>query len=232
MNALLLAAGLGARLYPTTKTTPKCLVKVGQYTMLDHWLYKLDMLGVKNFVINTHYLSEKVERFISKHEFRYRISLYHEETLLGTAGTLAANKAFIEQDTFVVHVDNFCSDDLTGMVDSHLNRPEQTVMTMLTFKTNNPKSCGLVTTNENNLMTSFVEKPIEPRSSIANGAVYIISKEFKEYLSKPNAAVFDISIHILPKLLGFVSCYETTKFFIDVGTPKNLELARRQAIVK
>jgi mannose-1-phosphate guanylyltransferase len=230
MNALLLAAGLGTRLNPITKTTPKCLVKVGQYTMLDHWLYKLDMLGVENFIINTHYLSEKVEQFISKHEFRHKISLYHEETLLGTAGTLAANKAFIDQDTFVVHVDNFCLDDLTGMVDSHLNRPKQSVMTMLTFETNNPKNCGLVTTNENNLMTSFVEKPIEPSSSIANGAVYIISKEFKEYFSKPNAGVFDISIHILPKLLNFVSCYKTMKFFIDVGTPENLELARRQAI--
>ena len=65
MKALLLAAGFGSRLGGVTKNMPKCLVKVGQETMLDHWLYKLDRLGISEFVINSHYLAEQVDTFIS-----------------------------------------------------------------------------------------------------------------------------------------------------------------------
>ena len=53
MNAFLLAAGYGSRLGNITLSTPKCLLKVGEHTMLEHWIQKLDQLGVKHFFINT-----------------------------------------------------------------------------------------------------------------------------------------------------------------------------------
>ena len=45
-KALLLAAGLGTRLRPLTLRTPKCLVRIGEKTLLEHWLDKLERLGV------------------------------------------------------------------------------------------------------------------------------------------------------------------------------------------
>jgi mannose-1-phosphate guanylyltransferase len=61
MKAILLSAGLGKRLQPVTLTTPKCLVRINDKPMLQHWIEKLVPLGVTEFLINTHYMSDEVE---------------------------------------------------------------------------------------------------------------------------------------------------------------------------
>ena len=68
-KALLLAAGLGTRLRPKTITTPKCLVKIGNSTLLDIWLTNLKNAGCEAVLINTHHLSDQVENFLEKKEF-------------------------------------------------------------------------------------------------------------------------------------------------------------------
>ena len=65
MKALLLAAGLGTRLYPITKNIPKCLVKIGGRPLLDIWIENLIECGIDSFLVNTHYLSEIVFKPIS-----------------------------------------------------------------------------------------------------------------------------------------------------------------------
>ena len=64
MKAILLAAGFGTRLRPLTNNIPKCLVPIKGKALLEIWLDKLSDVGVKDFLINTHYLPEKVESFI------------------------------------------------------------------------------------------------------------------------------------------------------------------------
>ena len=64
MKALLLAAGYGTRLKELTTLKPKCLIKVGEETMLDHWIIKLEKLGVDQFIINTHYLSTRLKTIL------------------------------------------------------------------------------------------------------------------------------------------------------------------------
>ena len=116
MRALLLAAGFGSRLNELTKSTPKCLMEVGGQTMLDHWLGKLDKLGVTDFVINTHYLADQVDAFISTHPLCDRINVSFEPTLLGTGMSLSNHLEWLKtDDCFVVHVDNYCEDSLEGM---------------------------------------------------------------------------------------------------------------------
>ena len=227
MKAILLAAGMGSRLGNLTSDTPKCLLKVNGITMLDHWIYKLDALGITHFLINTHYLAEKVIQFFQQHSLRRAITLVNEPELLGTAGTIVTNLDFITDDTFVVHVDNICQDNLNGMIKAHINRPKQCVMTLLTFETAFPKECGIVTKNNQDIMVGFQEKPSIYTSSLANGAVYIVTKEFKNCLKNFRGGEYDLSKDVLPNLLNKVSCYHTEEFFMDIGTTKGLMAAER-----
>ena len=66
MKAFLLAAGLGSRLSPITDTIPKCLVEIAGHPMLDWWAKLLEENGIREVLINTHYLHEQVHDYIEK----------------------------------------------------------------------------------------------------------------------------------------------------------------------
>ena len=80
---MLLAAGKGTRLKPYTNDKPKCLMPIKGKPLLDIWINKLCNVGVKNFFINTHYLHEQVNEFVSRNELKEKIQLSHELELLG-----------------------------------------------------------------------------------------------------------------------------------------------------
>lgn len=227
MRALLLAAGLGTRLGAYTQTVPKCLLEINNQTMLGHWLAKLDKLGVDNFTINTHYLSEQVEDFVANHTLKDKISIDYEQSLRGTGGTLLNNiSALSHGDCFVVHVDNYCEDPLEKMVSSFRFRPDECLGTMLTFETPNPRECGVIETDQNNILTSFYEKVDNPKTNIANGAVYLFSQKLLNEISATLPSLQDISKDLIPLLVGKLNCYFTQFYFEDIGRPTSLKKTR------
>jgi len=66
MKALILAAGTASRLRPLTNDTPKCLLQVGQRSLLRRSMDALIQNGIREFVIVTGYLHEKIEQFVQK----------------------------------------------------------------------------------------------------------------------------------------------------------------------
>ena len=64
IRALLLSAGFGTRLRPLTLNTPKCLVEIHNKPILEHWITKLEDIGVERILINTHYLADQVNNFL------------------------------------------------------------------------------------------------------------------------------------------------------------------------
>ena len=57
MKAMILSAGYGKRLLPLTKNCPKPLLKIGKETLLSNTIKFLIQFGVKQVIINVHYLS-------------------------------------------------------------------------------------------------------------------------------------------------------------------------------
>ena len=145
MNVLLLSAGYGKRLFPLTKNNPKCLVKLNGITILDYWIEKLSKLKIKQIFINTHYLSDKVNTHIQKNYKNQKMNLIFEKSLLGTAGTLIKNYNYFKNDNLLlIHTDTYVEEDLSKFLLAHKSRPEKTEVTMMTFKTNYPESCGIL----------------------------------------------------------------------------------------
>ena len=227
MKAMLLAAGYGSRLGEITQKKPKCLVTVGGQPILGHWLEKLDQLGVNKFYINTHYLSEQVEEYVNQHPLREKIETLYEDQLLGTAGALNKHWHLFDEATFVVHVDNYCHDNLDGLIDTFHNRPAKALMSFLVFKSSSPSTCGVVTTDKNGLMSGFYEKQKNPPSNIASGAVFLCSVQFFNFFGEIFNSQTDFSAEIMPLMRKKASCYKTNSFFIDIGTPENLQLAEQ-----
>jgi len=228
MRALLLAAGLGKRLRPLTQATPKCLVLIKGQPLLSIWLDRLTQAGMGPFLINTHYLANQVESFIENSPYQDNVKIVNEPELLGTAGTIIANMEFLQgHDVLVIHADNYCLADLIAFKQAHHSRPPQCLMTMMTFQTDNPSSCGIVEVDALGVVVGFHEKVSKPPGNMANGAVYILSAELLRSMEKDLCDVTDFSTQVLSRLIGKIYTFHTSEVFLDIGTPEAYEKANK-----
>ena len=225
-NALLLAAGRGERLRPLTDTWPKCLMPIHGRPLLEYWISDLLNTNVDKIYVNTHYLSHIVHEFLERDCFADRITVLTEASLLGTAGTIVDSyEAFQSKPTLVVHADNWCGMPLVDFLDQHSTaRPIGCEITMMTFETDKPQSCGIVDLNEENLVINFHEKVKHPPSNRANAAVYIIEPDVVSWMKNQN--VTDFSKDVVPKFLNKIFAINNDFFHRDIGTLNSLLAAQ------
>jgi len=226
MRALLLAAGIGSRLRPLTDTIPKCLVRVHDRPLLDYWLDLVFEGGVERALLNTHWLAEQVRAHVAQSRWRDRIDLVHEDELLGTGGTVLANRAwFGDQPFLVAHADNLTDFDVKGLLSAHRGRPPGCIMTMLGFRTDDPSSCGILELDGQNRVLAFHEKVENPPGNLANGAVYLFEPAVIADIAALGKDVVDLSTEIIPNYLGRILCVETRGYHRDIGNPESLRRA-------
>ncbi|HBK42815.1 MULTISPECIES: nucleotidyltransferase family protein [unclassified Polynucleobacter] len=231
MNALLLAGGFGSRLKPITNTIPKCMVPINGRPLIDYWLeilFEYPENPINRALINTHYLPEIVTTYIQNCKWRSLISISYEERLLGTAGTISKNRDFFEGKSFLVaHADNLSKFNLDSFIHAHAARMPKVEITAMSFITDAPHSCGILEIDENNLITSYTEKPEHPSSNLANGAVYIFEPSVIAFIDSFQKHEVDIGRDILPHYAGKMQAYHNSIYHRDIGTPESLRLARR-----
>ncbi|MDB4797077.1 nucleotidyltransferase family protein [bacterium] len=222
MRALLLAAGLGTRLRPLTQHLPKCLVPIHGRPLLDYWLETLLNHGVEEILINTHYLAPLVLRYLNQSSWSSRVTVVHEDKLLGTGGTILKNRAFLKEETFmVVHADNLTIFDASDFTNHHADRPAGTEMTTMVFETPDPQSCGIVELDSKGVVQAFHEKVVNPPGNLANSAVYILEPMVLEWMAGLGKKQVDLSTEVIPHFLGKLFTYQNTLYFRDIGTMKS-----------
>lgn len=228
IRALLLAAGVGSRLKPLTNSWPKCLMPIGERPLLEYWLQAMHSLGIKKVLINTHHHSEIVQKFLSRPCFTDWVSVTVEENLLGTAGTLLANKKFLSGRTVLLaHADNWCQCNFNDFVEYHFHkRPNNCPITMMTFNTTEPENCGIVEVNDRNIVVGFYEKVKNPPGTLANAAIYLLEPEILVWLENhPEAS--DFSLDVLPNFIGRIAVWHNHEFNRDIGTIGMLKAAQK-----
>jgi mannose-1-phosphate guanylyltransferase len=233
-KAILLAAGFGTRLGTLVAYTPKCLIDINGQPLLDIWLGNLIKSGVQEILINTHYLSEVVAAHIERSKYKHSVSLRYESKLCGTAGTIFANIDFLDDEPILVaHADNLSIFSVAEFESAHQSRPKCCNMTMMTFLSPNPMDCGVVGLNADGVVIEFTEKPAEPRSNLANGAVYILEASFIRSLYVKGNFPKDFSTELIPSNLGKIFTFLNDRYHRDIGNPESLRLGRIEyALVK
>ena len=213
-RALLLAAGLGTRLKPFTDSKPKCLIDIGGKPLLEYWLESLENSNCKEVLINTHYLSEQVFDFLQKRPKTKMKIKRPTKRFVSTAGTLMKNITFFKKDLgLLIHADNFTKLDLNKFIKAHLKRTKNTIISMVTFLSDNPSSCGIVDIDHNQVLLDFKEKPANPKSSLANAAIYAFEDEFlKEFIKLDHP--YDFSKDVIDKFKGKIKLGKPMKFLL------------------
>jgi len=223
MKILLLAAGYGTRLLPLTEKTPKCLVKINDVPLLSYWLRMLDKKDYE-IIVNTHYLFDIVNEYIKKQTFKNLIvRVVYEESLLGTAGTIRANKNFFsDSDFMVIHADNLSIFKIDDFIKTHKQRKKGIEITMMTFNTDEPQNCGIVEV-ENSIVKKMHEKKIGHYGNIANGAIYLFSRKVLDVIINKRAD--DISTQVIPEFLGRIQVFQNNIYHRDIGNMESYSKA-------
>jgi mannose-1-phosphate guanylyltransferase len=238
LNVLLLAAGMGTRLRPLTNSMPKCMVPIMGRPLMDYWIELLFSKEIEAPVgpigtvfINTHYLPESVDQYVKTSAHSDKLSTIHEEALLGTAGTFVKLISRLKgHDLLLAHADNLTLFDVNAFVHKHHNRPTGCIASMMTFKTDDPRSCGIVELDAQDVAVAFHEKLENPPGNLANAAVFLFSPEAIETieLMSKNKNLFDVSLDIVPSLLGKMATFQNKIYHRDIGNAHSLAQAEKE----
>jgi mannose-1-phosphate guanylyltransferase len=226
MKAFLLAAGVGSRLRPITDTLPKCMVVIDDRPMLDIWLDAFDRAGVDEVLVNLHHLPEVVRRHIAARHGPPVVRTFFEPELLGSAGTLAANRHWVGgEDMFLAcNADNLTDFDLGSLIEEH--REHDAIATLTVFHSENPSAGGVVEVDGAGTVVSFVEKPSEPASDLTNAGMYAFHPGVLDEITGQTPT--DIGHHLLPRLVGRARAMLVEGYFRDIGTVDAYRRAREE----
>jgi len=202
---MILAAGLGTRLYPLTKDIPKCMVEINGKPLIEHQIKWLRDNGITEIAINLHYLPEKIKEYLSDgSKLGVKLTYSFEEKLMGTAGGVKKIKDFFDEPFLVFYGDEFTDLDLNELTAYHQSK-NAFLTICIRKKPAGSKASNIIKLNENKRIMGFVEKPSEELvrilnlPNLANCGIYICNQEILEKL--PESTFYDFGRDVFPDLV-------------------------------
>jgi mannose-1-phosphate guanylyltransferase len=225
LKAFLLAGGHGTRLRPLTDSVPKCLVPIRGRPLLDIWLDLCARSGITDVLINLHAHSQRIERHLLRSGSPVNVRLVHEDQLLGSAGTIAANRDWIGSDSafWILYSDVLTNTNLRRMSEFHHQHGD--IATLGLYRVADPSRCGVAIADETGVIVDFDEKPRAPRSNWVFSGLIVAGPGIFDLI--PPTIPVDIGFHVLPRLVGKMRAYPITDYLLDIGTLPNYEQAQR-----
>jgi NDP-sugar pyrophosphorylase family protein len=229
MKVFILAAGLGTRLRSLGLDLPKVMVPVGGKPLLEHHLELFKRQGIRELIVNLHYLPEKITSYFGDgSRFGVKITYSPEPELLGTAGAVKKMEHALLGETFVVfYGDNLVRVEFAPLLEFH--RAHQAVATVALFASSEPWTGGVVETDSSGRVLRFVEKP-DPKqisTNLISAGIFVIEPSVLEMI--PVGQFCDFGKDVFPKLLADgrpVYAMKPEAYVQDVGTPERLAKAQ------
>jgi mannose-1-phosphate guanylyltransferase len=224
MKAFLLAGGLGTRLRPLTNEVPKCLLPVQGTPMLQIWFELCRQNGIDEVLINVHCHGDAVRKFIEKSKDGLRVCLFEEAELLGSAGTVLANRDWVatERSFWVLYADVLTTTNLNAMLAFHDSLGQ--IATIGVYEVPEPSRCGIVQLDEKGVVRDFVEKPKAPVGNLAFAGLMLATPALFNFI--PGSRPVDLGYHVLPQIVGRMAAYRISDFLIDIGTLETYQAAQ------
>ena len=227
MQALILCAGLGTRLKPLTDAVPKVMLPIGAKPLLEHHFEQFEKHGVKEFLINLHYLPDKItDYFGNGSKWGIRITYKYEPEILGTAGAMRNFENEIKGPFFLIYGDIFSLVNYEKLKNYFIDKKDALGVEII-GGTDHPLDSDLVETDNNLRFKKIYKKPHKelPKKFKSMKAVFVFKKEILQHI--PERQYYEIDHQLLPEILAkgekFYG-YETNDYLKDIGT---LERYRR-----
>jgi glucose-1-phosphate thymidylyltransferase len=196
LYAIVLAGGYATRLWPLTKGTPKSLLPIAGKPILDYIMEKLEALNppLTMIVLSTNeHFQPQFKEWLASRPYRNVMLLPdasdNEGQKIGAIKAMANVIAFVDKDDVIVLAgDGMFNDDLSDMI-TVFNKNKKSLVAVYSVESlEEAKRSAVITADKKGKLTSFAEKPADPKTTIVCGAVYVfprtIGTRLAEYLKR------------------------------------------------
>jgi len=181
MDAIILCAGKGERIYPLTLTRPKPLLPVAGKTILEHILSEIKKAGINRAILVVG--DAKIERHLSKKEQGIALEYATQEKPLGTADAVKAAGNKVKGDALILNGDNIPrAEELKKLLAMHKNKGA--ALTLSVRKEKDVSQLASVVFDAEGRVSKIVEKPKTPPSTYASLGIYVFGPEAFEEVKK------------------------------------------------
>lgn len=231
-QAVILAAGYGSRLRPITEEMPKAMAPIGGRPLLAHTIEHLKSQGVTRFIINLHYLPERITSYFGDGS-RFGVNVrYSDEMdrLMDTAGGLKKMESWLDEEFLLLYGDRLHHIDFRPIVTFH--RERGSAATLVLRRSDLPQNNEVVEIDKiSGRILAYHIQPhyiyeFEKPDMYLNSGLYVLSKKVLDYI--PSQVPVHLDKQVIPDLLERgvpVYGYPTTQDILDITTPDKYRAA-------
>jgi len=219
---VLMAGGLGTRLWPLTEETPKPMLALGGKPILESILENLIAEGFHKFFLSVNYKADLIEEYFGDgSRWGASVSYLREEQRLGTAGPLSLLAETPSLPIVVMNGDLLTQASIANLLDYHVSLDSIATMAVREYDLQVPY--GVVRTAGERI-TSIEEKPVQ--KYLVNAGIYVLSPQALQHI--PPYTYFD-----MPTLFDRLNAtgartvaFPLREYWLDIGCPQDYDQAK------
>jgi len=170
---VIMAGGLGTRLYPYTKILPKPLIPIGDLPIAEHIIQRFRKFGITRFFLVINHKKNMIKAYFGEVEKDYELIYIDEDVPLGTGGGLSLLKGKIDTTFILSNCDILIEENYANLVRFH--RASKNLITMVCSIKKIKIPYGVVDIDESGQIAAMREKP--ELSFLTNTGIYIVEPE-------------------------------------------------------
>ena len=222
---VIMAGGLGTRLYPYTKILPKPLIPIGEMPIVEHIIHRFADVGCSAFTMIVNYKKSMIKSYFNDLQKDYTVDYVDEDTPLGTGGGLSLLKGKVTQTFFLTNCDILIDADFGDIYQYH--KEKGNVITMVCAVKHFTIPYGVVELGGDGDISGITEKP--EMNVLTNTGVYVVEPSVIDGLAYNEPIPFTDIIADVRAAGGRVGVYPVSEnSWMDMGQLEELDNMRRR----
>ncbi len=221
---VIMAGGLGTRLYPYTKILPKPLIPIGELPIIEHIINRFVNYGCNDFYLIVNHKKNMIKSYFSEINHTYNTHFVEEEKPLGTGGGLSLLKGKIKEAFFLSNCDVLIDANYESIYRQH--KEQNNLITMVCAFKHVTIPYGVLELEGNGRIKAMSEKP--QYTFLTNTGMYLVEPRVVEEMKDDEPLSFPDILDRYRKAGENVGVYPVNeKCWLDMGQIEELEDMRR-----